>query len=385
MAAAGTEPHGERYEGDRGGAESEAGDPHVVGVGDPQLGAGVRAFACAVLAGATSLLAVGEWIADAPAHVLERLGLRPDPLMPGRLVPAESTVRRLLARIDGNALDGAVGHWLADRRPKVQAAAGLRGVSVDGKSLRGAAKAEGRKIHLLAAMEPTTGLVLAQLDVGEKTNEITCFQPLLDTVADLAGVVVTSDALHTQREHAAYLLGREAHYVVIVKGNQKHLRAQLKSLPWKDIPLQDRARDKGHGRSEIHRIKVATVNNLLFPRARQAIQIKRRRTDRKTGKTTIRTIYAVTSPTAEQASPARLAQLIRDHWSIEALHHIRDTTFAEDASQLRTCNAPRAMATWRNLAIGAMKHAPALVARHGATRSRRPRSCPGPPSSWCRR
>ncbi|MFG2639031.1 ISAs1 family transposase [Streptomyces sp. NPDC048362] len=262
---------------------------------------------------------------------------------------------KLLARIDGDALDRAVGRWLADRSPTPRDAAGLCGVSVDGKSLRGAARANGRKIHLLAAVEHTTGLVLAQLDVGEKTNEVTRFQPLLDAVADLAGVVVTSDALHTQREHAAYLLGRRAHYIVIVKGNQKHLRKQLKSLPWKDIPLQGRTRGNGRGRSEIRRIKVATVNNLLFPGARQAIQIKCRRTDRKTGNTTTKTIYAVTSLTAAQATPPQLARLVRDHWSIEALHHVRDTTFAEDASQLRTGNAPRAMATWRNLAVGAMK------------------------------
>ncbi|MGW5433358.1 ISAs1 family transposase [Streptomyces sp. NPDC004059] len=308
--------------------------------------------ACAVLAGATSLLAVGEWIADAPPQVLERLGVRPDPVLPRRLVPAETTVRRLLARIDGDALDRAVGGWLADRCP---AGSGLRGLSVDGKSLRGADRARGRKIHLLAAVEHNTGLVLAQLDVGEKTGETTCFQPLLDTVADLAGTVVTSDALHTQREHAGYLLGRRAHYIAIVKGNQKKLRKQLKSLPWKGIPLQGRTRGSGHGRAEIRRIKVATVNNLPFPGACQAVQIKRRRTDRKTGKTTITTVYAVTSLTAEQAAPARLAQLVRDHWKIEALHHVRDTTFAEDASQLRIGNAPRAMATWRNLAIGAMR------------------------------
>lgn len=308
--------------------------------------------ACAVLAGATSLLAVGEWIADAPPQVLERLGMRPDPVLSRRLVPAEATVRRLLARIDGDALDQAVGGWLADRRP---AQSGLRGLPVDGKSLRGAARARGRKIHLLAAVEHTTGLVLAQLDVGEKTGETSRFQPLLDSVADLAGTVVTSDALHTQREHAAYLLGRRAHYIAIVKGNQKKLRKQLKSLPWKDIPLQGRTRGTGHGRSEIRRIKVATVNNLLFPGARQAVQIKRRRTDRKTGKTTVTTVYAVTSLTTEQATPAHLAQLIRDHWQVEALHHVRDTTFAEDASQLRTGNAPRAMATWRNLAVGALR------------------------------
>ncbi|GJF32686.1 hypothetical protein KNE206_53860 [Kitasatospora sp. NE20-6] len=187
--------------------------------------------ACAVLTGATSLLAVGEWIADAPAQVLERLGIRIDPLLPTRLVPAESTVRRLLARIDGDALDQAVGRWLAARRPQPSGADDLRGVSVDGKSLRGAAKAKGRRIHLLAAMEHTTGLVPAQLDVGEKTNEITCFQPLLDTVAGLAGTVVTSDAMHTRREHAEYLLGRKAHCIVIVKGNQCATRRSDTSPP----------------------------------------------------------------------------------------------------------------------------------------------------------
>ncbi|MFD1313837.1 transposase, partial [Streptomyces kaempferi] len=118
----------------------------------------------------------------------------------------------------------------------------------------------------------------APLRIQDTPNEITCFQPLLETIADLAGVVVTSDAMHTQREHADYLLGREAHYIVIVKGNQKKLRKQLKSLPWTEIPLQGRVRGNGHGRSEIRRIKVATVNGLLFPGARQAVQIKRRRT-----------------------------------------------------------------------------------------------------------
>jgi hypothetical protein len=78
-------------------------------------------------------------------------------------------------------------------------------VAVDGKTLRGAARATGRKIHLLAACDHLSGLDLAQLDVGEKTNEITCFQPLPETLADLAGVVVTSDAMHAQREHASYL------------------------------------------------------------------------------------------------------------------------------------------------------------------------------------
>jgi hypothetical protein len=95
------------------------------------------------------------------------------------------------------------------------------------------------------------------------------------------------------------------------------------------------------GRGEIRRIKVCTANSLLFPGARQAIQLKRRRMDHKTGKVSIKTVYAVTSLTADQAIPAELARLIRSHWKIEALHHVRDVTFAEDASQLRTGSAPR--------------------------------------------
>jgi predicted transposase YbfD/YdcC len=118
------------------------------------------------------------------------------------------------------------------------------------------------------------------------------------------------------------------------------------------------------------------VNNLLFPGARQAVQIKRRRTDRKTGKTTITTVYAVTSLTAEQATPVQLARLIRDHWKIEALHHVRDTTFAEDASQIRTGNTPRTMASLRNLAIGILR-ARAPQHRRSAT-PQRPRRHPSP-------
>ncbi|WP_309505376.1 ISAs1 family transposase [Streptomyces phytophilus] len=239
-------------------------------------------------------------------------------------VPSEASIRRLLARIDADALDRAVGAWLADHCPA--AGTGLQAAAVDGKSLRGAAKPHDRRIHLLAAVEHAASVVLAQLDVGEKQSEVALFQPLLDDI-DLTGTVVTSDALHTQREHAEYLVSRHrAHYIVIVKGNQKKLHAQLGALPWAEIPLQDRTRDTGHGRREIRRLKVVTVNGLLFPHAAQALQLKRRRTHPKTGKTTVKTVYAVTNLAAHQAAPAQLAALIRGHWKIEALHHMRDTT-----------------------------------------------------------
>lgn len=304
--------------------------------------------------------------------LLERLGTAVAPLVPKRSWPAESTIRRLLARIDADALDRAVGAWLADRQTRGQE---LRGLAVDGKSLRGAARAKGRKIHLLAACDHVNVLVLAQMDVGEKTNEITRFRPLLDTLEDLAGTVVTSDTMHTQHDHAVYLLDRQAH-IVIAKRNTKKLCRQLKSLPWTQIPLQDRTRATGHGRQEIRRLKVCTVNNLLFPGARQAVQIVRRRIHRKTGKFSLKTVHAVTILTAEQAGPAQLARLIRGHWTVEALHHVRDVTFAEDASQLRTGNTPRAMATCRNLAIGALRLTGARSIASGLRRAARDQTRP---------
>lgn len=147
--------------------------------------------------------------------------------------------------------------------------------------------------------------------------------------------------------------GRARHYLFIVKGNQPTLHRRLKALPWREAILNDRTDETGHGRREIRRMKICTVRpGLPFPHAVQAIQVKRRRTDRKTGKTTIVTIYAVTSLPPGRISHAQLAALIRGHWSVEILHHIRDVTYREDACKVRTGAAPRILASLRNLAIG---------------------------------
>ncbi|WP_260149046.1 ISAs1 family transposase [Streptomyces sp. PanSC9] len=155
------------------------------------------------------------------------------------------------------------------------------------------------------------------------------------------------------------LLARfDRHYILVVKGNQKKLRRQLRRLPWRQMPLLDRTRTAGHGRREVRRLKVCTVDaGLLFPHAVQAIEIKRRRVNTNTGKVQTKTVYAVTSLAPGQADPARLAELLQGHWSVEALHHVRDVTYAEDASKIRTGSAPRAMTTLRNLAIGLMRQA----------------------------
>jgi len=97
------------------------------------------------------------------------------------------------------------------------------------------------------------------------------------------------------------------------------------------------------------------VAGLDFPHATQAIRITRRVRLLHGRRWRIVTVYAVTSLTAARAHPARLADWTRGHWGVEALHHIRDVTFAEDACQVRTGNTPQAMASLRNLAIGILR------------------------------
>ncbi|MEO3892720.1 ISAs1 family transposase [Nonomuraea sp. B5E05] len=131
------------------------------------------------------------------------------------------------------------------------------------------------------------------------------------------------------------------------------LHRRLKALPWREAVLNDRTDERRHGRREIRRMKICTTRpGLPFPHAAQAIQVKRRRTDLKTGKTTIVTIYAITSLPPGRITHAQLAALIRGHWSVEALHHIRDVTYREDACKVRTGAAPRILASLRNLAVG---------------------------------
>ena len=295
----------------------------------------------------------------------------------GTVAACESTFRRTLQRLDADALDDAVGAWAVERTGA--GAGSRRRVAVDGKTLRGSATHHEPGRHLLAALDHVHGVVLGQVDVQAKTNEIPMFAALLDRI-DLTDAVVTADAMHAQRAHAEYLVGsRAAHYVLTVKGNQPTLHAQLAALPWKEVPVGDDTSDRGHGRIERRTLKVTAVAaGLGFPHAAQAVQvIRRRRPLNGNKKWSTEIVYAVTSLDATQASPAGLADIIRGHWKIEdRLHWVRDVTFDEDRCQIRTANGPRVMATLRNLAItilrltGVTNIAAAL--RHHARRPTRP-------------
>ncbi|MFJ7268011.1 ISAs1 family transposase [Streptomyces sp. NPDC099050] len=295
----------------------------------------------AVLGDTATLVSIARFTAGAPPELKVRLGLETS-------VPRACAPGRLLARIDADALDRAVGDWLAGQ---LEPAGGLRALALDGKSLRGSRTHDHTTVHLLAAVLHGEKTVIAQQQVDSKSNKTTAFQPRLSPL-ELTRTVVTFDALLTQTGHARFLVQEKgAHYIAVVKGNNPTLQATLKKLPWRDVPLLDKNRNAGHGRDEIRWLKAATVSGLAFPHAVQAPQIVRRRRDVRTGKVTLERVYAVTSLRAEQATPAQLAAAVRGHWQIEALHHIRDTTLHEDACRVRTGDAPRALATFRNLAI----------------------------------
>jgi predicted transposase YbfD/YdcC len=335
--------------------------------------------AAAVLAGARSIAAIAEWVADAPQPVRAALGARRD--APDHFaVPAEATIRRTLARLDADALAGAIGAWLADRdrdHPK-PAARRWRAVAVDGKTLRGArtqtANGDGRPVQLLAAMDHTSRAVLAQRQVGGAPEEVPAFQPLLDLL-DLAGTVITADALQTHPQAAEFLVTRkQAHYLFVVKANQPTLLERCAGLPWHRVPVVDRTRDHGHGRIELRTLKAVTVGHFGFPHAAQVLQVTRKTRELGTRRWRTVTVYATTSLPFEQASPARLADLLRGHWAIEALHHLRDVTFCEDASQVRTGAGPSVMACLRNLVIGVLCRAgPVNVAAALRRHARDPR------------
>lgn len=323
----------------------------LASVEDPRSRRGVRhgfvavlaLGVCAVLAGARTFTAIAEWAHDLTPAVRIRLGL-------DRKSPSESTIRRVLQAIDAEALDRAVSAWLVAR--SAPSATALRMIAIDGKSARGARGPNGRAVHLLAAFDHLSAVVMGQTVVDGKTNEINAFAPLLDRI-DITGAIITADALHTQHRHADYLIARSAHYVLTVKRNQPSLHRQLAALPWALIPVVDLTHDKGHGRIESRTLKLAAVpTGLAFPHAYLAIQLTRRRRSLTSRKWHTETVYAITDMTWSEIRADRITEAIRGHWSIEnRLHWIRDVVFTEDHSQIRTGTGPAVMATLRNLAI----------------------------------
>lgn len=242
-------------------------------------------------------------------------------------------------------------------------------LAMDGKSMRGTIESgQQRGVYLLAVYSPHRGVVLNQVNIEHKDNEISAAPAVLKDL-DLHGKVVTGDALFTQRDLSKTIVEAGGHYVWLVKDNQPTLRADIERLfgpehvPLGSAPLNTDFQSatttrKDHGRLQTHTLTTSALLNATsdWPYLGQVFQLVRDVRYLKDGKTTHEVLYGITSLPAAQASAQHLLTLRRGHWGIEnRLHYCRDVTFHEDACRLAIGHAAHAMAILNNLVLGLLR------------------------------
>ena len=336
--------------------DGEGGLMEVLGsITDPRKPRGIRhPFASVialavigVLGGLKSYEAIAHRVRNLSKEVLRRVGCRRD------RGPSESTIRRVLMQTDVAEVDRKVGEWFDGLAEKGEA------IAIDGKTLKGSGNGDGKPWHLLGAITHETAVVVAQQDVDKKTNEITQAKPLLENL-DLRGRTITADAMHIQVDFSRWLVEEmRAHYVFIAKENQPTLLSDIVALEWNLESPAAETIDKGHGRIEIRKICLSDdlSGYLRFPHAEVVFCLDRKILNLDGSLRHHEVVYGVTSlqGTGKRAAKALLA-LVRGHWTVEnRLHWVRDVTYDEDRSQVRTKNGPRAMATLRNMAMSLLR------------------------------
>jgi hypothetical protein len=186
---------------------------------------------CAMLSGARSYTVIGEWAARSSQELRRRLGCRFDRRRNLLVAPSEPTLRRAIQQVDAAAVDTDINTWLLRQsNPTAEA------LAIDGKTCRGSKNRQGAQTQLLAAFLHKQGVVVAQQAVAVKSNEIPAVRPLLANL-DIAGRVVTADALHTQTDTAAFIVEhKQADYLFTVKDNQATLKRDIETLQMEAFP-----------------------------------------------------------------------------------------------------------------------------------------------------
>jgi len=301
---------------------------------------------------------MAEWVKHRAGQLRASLGMN------RQTMPHAVTYRRVLGQaIDIQEMEHVLGAFF-ERCQKADAQ-----LAMDGKSLRGTIETgQTRGVHLLAVYAVGAGVVLNQVNVLTKENEISAAPKVLADVA-LKGKVVTGDAMFTQRELSARIVEAGGHYLWKVKDNQPNLRADIERLfgpervPLGSAPLKTDFQSvtttrKVGGRLEKHTLTTSSLLNTTadWPYVAQVCQLVRDVQVVSTGKTTHDVSYAITSLPAKDATPSRLLSLSRHHWAIEnKLHYCRDVTFHEDRCRLAIGQAAHAIALLNNLVLGLLR------------------------------
>jgi predicted transposase YbfD/YdcC len=322
----------------------------------------------AKLSGHSRLEPMADWARLRATQLARLFGLK------RASMPHQSTWSRVLGQaVDVEQLEKLLGQFFEQTQQTAEVPArGSIVLAVDGKTLRGTIPGgQTRGVHLVAAYLPDAGVVLAQLAVDHKHNEIVAVPQLLAHL-DLTGTVVIGDAMQTQRELSIQVVQDGGDYVWFVKENQPTLHSDLELLferprlakGWSD-PTTDfttaQQVESGHGRLEERQI---TVSRMLheyvdWPYLDQVFRLERSVTEG--GKTSSEIRYGITSLPPEVASAEQLLMIARSEWGIEnGLHYRRDVTLQEDACQLRRGRGPQVLAALNNAVIG-------LVGLHGQT------------------
>jgi predicted transposase YbfD/YdcC len=278
-------------------------------------------------------------------------------------LPSHNTYRRVLGdAIEPVELQAVVTEFLTQSPETGQSVL----VALDGKTLRGSIPAgQTQGMHLLAAYLPSEGIVLMQVAVESKENEISAAPRVLKSI-DLRGKIVSGDALLTQRDLSTRIVEAGGEYVWQVKDNQPQLREDIEYLfqPESCVPgfspvpkdfQTAQTVDNGHGRLET---RTLTTSSLLreyadWPYLEQVFKLERHTTHLKKGQAGCEVVYGITSLKPEEAEPRRLLEIVRGYWGIEnGLRYRRDKTLREDATRMTKPTLAEAMAIINNLIVG---------------------------------
>lgn len=310
-------------------------------------------YVCAaMLCGRQSQAAIAAWGDDYGPAWLARLGLRQ------AHSPSQSTIHRLFKGISRDLLEHALTRWGEAVLHALAPGLTLEGIAIDGKTLRGSVNQGATDAHLLSALSQRLMVVLGQVAVTDKTNEIGVMDQLFALIG-LAGRVATTDALLTQREVAQAILDQGGDYLQVVKDNQPQLLEDIVTLFSEPAVVKETIREAEttdlHGdRIEERHLAASTAlfGYTDWPGLQQVLKLERRTWNKQGQLLRQETAYGVTSLSAARASAAQLLQLWREHWHIEnKLHYVRDVTLGEDRAQVRIGHVPQVMAAFRNVTI----------------------------------